>query len=94
MAVFVDLFHFLLFFVTFLLLVTLVNYFFTIEGSLFVTFVTFFTACNFHELLFIVERGQGNCFIIFIISDVISTIYLINHSTLIVSLLLLFKGAR
>jgi hypothetical protein len=25
----------------------------------------FFTACNFHKLFFIVEKGQGNCFIIF-----------------------------
>ncbi len=29
-------------------------------------FVTFFTACNFHKLLFTVEKGQGNCFISFI----------------------------
>ncbi len=29
-------------------------------------FITFFIACNFHKLLFIVEKGQGNCFIIFI----------------------------
>jgi len=56
-------FHFLLLFVTFLLLVTFVSYFFTVQGSL---FVTFFTPCNFHKLLFIVEKGQGNCFIIFI----------------------------
>jgi len=59
-------FHFLLLFVTFLLLVTFVNYFFTIQGSLFVIFCYFFTTCNFHKLLFIVEKGQGNCFIIFI----------------------------
>jgi hypothetical protein len=58
-------FHFLLFFVILLLLVTFVNYFFTIEGSLFVT-CYFFTACNFYKLLFTIERGQGNCCIIFI----------------------------
>ncbi len=52
-------FIFCYFLLLLLLLVTLVNYLFTIEGSLFVTFVTFFTACNFHELLFIVERGRG-----------------------------------
>jgi len=59
-AVFVDLFHFLL---LFLLLVTSLNYFFTIEGSF---FVIFFTIGNFHKLLFTIERGKGNCFIIFI----------------------------
>ncbi len=60
-------------FVTFLLLVTSVNYFFIVEGSLFVIFcyfllffVIFFTDYNFHKLLFTVERGQGNYFIIFI----------------------------
>jgi hypothetical protein len=47
----------------FLLLVTFVNYFFTVEGSL---FVTFFTTCNCHKLLFTIERGNGNCCIIFI----------------------------
>jgi hypothetical protein len=29
-------------------------------------FVTFFIAYNFHKLLFTIERGQGNCCIIFI----------------------------
>ncbi len=62
-VVFVDLFHFLL---LFLLFVTFVNYFCTVEGSLFVTFCYFFTTCNFHKLLFTIERGQGNCCIIFI----------------------------
>ncbi len=50
-------FTFFYFLLLFLLLVTSVNYFFTIEGSL---FVTFFIACNFHKLLFTIERGQGN----------------------------------
>ncbi len=59
-------FHFLLLFVTFLLLVTFVNYFFTVQGSLFVNFCYFFNTCNFHKLLFTIEKGQGNCFIIFI----------------------------
>jgi hypothetical protein len=59
-------FTFCYFLLLFLLLVTFVNYFFTVQGSLFVTFCYFFTACNFHELFFIVEKGKGNCFIIFI----------------------------
>ncbi len=57
---FVDFFHFLLFF---LLFVTFINYFLLLKG---VRFVTFFTACNFHKLFFTIERGKGNCFIIFI----------------------------
>ncbi len=42
-------FHFLLLFVTFLL--------FKVHCLL--LFVTFFTPCNFHKLLFTVEKGQG-----------------------------------
>ncbi len=53
MAVFVDLFHFLL---LFLLFVTFVTYFLLFKG---VRFVTFFTNCNFHKLLFTIEKGHG-----------------------------------
>ncbi len=56
-------FTFCYFLLLFLLLVSFLNYFFTIEGSF---FVTFFTVGNFHKLLFTIERGKGNCFIIFI----------------------------
>jgi hypothetical protein len=55
-VVFLDFFHFLLFFVTFLLLITFISYFLLLKG---VRFVTFFTACNFQQLLFTVEKGQG-----------------------------------
>jgi hypothetical protein len=47
-------FHFLLFFVIFLLLVTFVNYFFTVEGSLFIFFCIFLlliTYVNYFLLL-------------------------------------------
>ncbi len=59
-------FWFFSLFVIFLLLVTFVNYFLLLKVHCLLLFVTFFTACNFHKLLFIAERGQGNCFIIFI----------------------------
>ncbi len=59
MAVFVDFFHFLLLVVIFLLLVTFVSYFLLLKGVRFVTFCYFFIACNFHKLLFTIEKGQG-----------------------------------
>jgi hypothetical protein len=46
-------------FVTFLLLVTFVSYFLLLKG---VKFVTFFTACNFHKLLFYCWQGPGELF--------------------------------
>ncbi len=42
LAVFVDLFHFLLLFITFLLLVTFGSYFLLSKGVRFITFCTFF----------------------------------------------------
>ncbi len=53
LAVFLVLCYFLL---LFLLFVTFVSYFLLLKG---VKFVTFFTACNFQQLLFTVEKGQG-----------------------------------
>ncbi len=51
---------FLLIFFTFcyffLLFVTFISYFLLLKG---VRFVTFFTTCNFQQLLFTVEKGQG-----------------------------------
>jgi len=51
--------YFLLFF---LLLVSFVSYFLLSKGVRFVTFCYFFTACNFQQLLFTVEKGQGEGF--------------------------------
>ncbi len=56
-AVFVDLFHFLLLFVTFLLFVSFVSYFLLLKGVRFVNFCYFFTACNFCKLFFIVQAS-------------------------------------
>ncbi len=56
LAVFVDFFHFLLLLLLFLLFISFLSYFIMLKG---VRFVTFFTICNFHKLLFIVEKGQG-----------------------------------
>jgi hypothetical protein len=58
-VVFVDFFHFLLLFVTFLLLAIFTSYFLLLKGVRFVTFCYFFTACNFQQLLFTIEKGQG-----------------------------------
>jgi hypothetical protein len=52
---FFDFFHFLLLFKLF---VTFVSYFLLLKGVRFITF-SFFTACNFQQLLFTVEKGQG-----------------------------------
>jgi hypothetical protein len=59
---FVDFFHFLLLLVTFLLVVSFVSYFLLVKGVRFVTFCYFFTGCNFEQLLFTVEKGQGERF--------------------------------
>ncbi len=53
LAVFVDFFHFLL---LFLLVVSFDSYFLLVKG---VRFVTFFTTCNFHVLLFTGPGGPG-----------------------------------
>jgi len=59
-AIFVDLFHFMLLFVIFLLLVNFISYFLLLkQGQSLLFFVTFFTVCNFFKLLFTVEKGQG-----------------------------------
>jgi hypothetical protein len=59
-AFFVDLFHFLLLFVTFFTARKFYKLLFTAKtGVKFVTFCYFFTVCNFLKLLFTVERGQG-----------------------------------
>jgi len=42
----------------FLLLVTFISYFLLLKGVRFVTFCYFFTACNFHKLLFIGPGGR------------------------------------
>jgi hypothetical protein len=52
-------------FVTFLLLVTFVNYFLLLKVHLLLLFVTFFTTCNFCKLFFIVEGGKVSCFNLF-----------------------------
>jgi hypothetical protein len=52
-AVFVDFSYFLL---LFLLVVNFVNYFLLVKG---VRFVTFFTGCNFEQLLFTGPGGPG-----------------------------------
>ncbi len=56
MVVFIDFFHCLFLFLTFLLVVSFVSYFLLVKG---VRFVTFFIAYNFDKLLFTVEKGQG-----------------------------------
>jgi hypothetical protein len=57
---------FLLIFFTFchffLLFVTFISYFLLLKGVRFVTFCYFFTTCNFHKLLFTVEKDQGERF--------------------------------
>jgi hypothetical protein len=59
-AVFVDLFHFLLLFVTFFTVRNFYKLLFTVKtGVKFVTFCYFFTVCNFFKLLFTIEKGQG-----------------------------------
>jgi hypothetical protein len=56
-AIFVDLFHFLLLFVT---VRNFYKLLFTVETRVkFVIFCYFFTVCNFLKLLFTVEKGQG-----------------------------------
>ncbi len=52
-VVFVDFSYFLL---LFLLVVNFISYFLQAKG---VRFVTFFTTCNFHKLLFTGPRGPG-----------------------------------
>jgi hypothetical protein len=47
------------FLLIFLLFISFVTYFLLLKGVRFVTFCYFFTVCNFHKLLFIVEKGQG-----------------------------------
>ncbi len=60
-VVFVDLFHFLLLFVT---ACNFYKLLFIVEiGVKFVTFFYFFIVCNFHKLLFTVEKGQGLYFV-------------------------------
>ncbi len=56
-AVFVDLFHFLLLFVTFFTVRKFYKLLFIAETG--VKFVTFFTVCNFLKLLFILRRARG-----------------------------------
>jgi len=56
-AIFLDLFHFLLLFVTFFTAHKFYKLLLTTETG--VKFVTFFTVCNFLKLFFTVEKGQG-----------------------------------
>jgi hypothetical protein len=71
MAVFVDLFHFLLLFVTFFIICNFCNLFFTVERGkvyyflllflLFVTFINYFLLLRRARVyvLFIVRQGKG-----------------------------------
>ncbi len=59
-------FHFLLLFVTFFTTCNFCKLFFYCSRFTVCYFLLFFTACNFYKLLFTVEKGMGNCFIIFI----------------------------
>ncbi len=56
MAVFGDFCYFLL---LFLLDINFVSYFLLVKGVRFVTFCYFFTSCNFEQLFFTIEKGQG-----------------------------------
>jgi hypothetical protein len=68
-AFFVDFFHFLLLFVTFFIVRKFYKFLLSVERGkvcYFCYFCYFFTVCNFHKLLFTIDKGQRNCFISYI----------------------------
>ncbi len=74
-VVFVDLFHFLLLFVTFFTAHNFYKLLFTAEiGVKFVTFFNFLTTCNFHKLLLPGPGGPG--FIFFSLWDMGERVHL------------------